>query len=148
MTCGWNNVGAEPGKSGCSHRSQAQWQRASRFEITQPILLALLSQGKLSFWKRSASPQSQVIQRASRSFTCTPLGLKPRTHLEVPVSRNGLYQWVYINPEVVISLFFLLPIYCQIAKCDSDPSKLNKTRLKWHHQWSTFFINPAASTWY
>jgi hypothetical protein len=29
-------------------------------------------------------------QRASRSFTCTPLSLKPRTLLEVPVSQNGL----------------------------------------------------------
>jgi hypothetical protein len=52
-------------------------------------------------------------QRASSSFTCTPLGLKPITFLEVTVSQNGLYQSVYISPAVMISLFF-------IAKLRSD----------------------------
>jgi hypothetical protein len=46
-------------------------------------------------------------QRASSSFPCTPLGLKPRTFLEVSVSQNGLYQSVYISPAVMISLFFV-----------------------------------------
>ncbi len=59
MTCGWNNVGAELGKSGGSHKSQAQSSsmveghqqftlHTTRFDITQPILLALLRRVKLN----------------------------------------------------------------------------------------------------
>jgi len=58
--------------------------------------------------KPSAWHQSQAhCQSASRSFICTPLGLKPRTFSEVSVSQNGLYQSVYISPAVMISLFFV-----------------------------------------
>jgi hypothetical protein len=44
------------------------------------------------------------------------------------------------------TVFFLLVIYCQIVKCDSDPAKLTKERLKGHHQLSTFFTDLVAST--
>jgi hypothetical protein len=58
--------------------------------------------------KPSARPQSQAQwQRASRSFICTPLGLKPRAFLEVSVSQNGLYESVYISPAMMISLFLV-----------------------------------------
>jgi hypothetical protein len=41
------------------------------------------------------------------------------------------------------TVFFLLAIYCQIVKCDSDPTK---ERLKGHRQPSTSFTDLVAST--
>ncbi len=52
--------------------------------------------------------------------------------------------WTWVGSKV----FFLLAIYCQIVKCDSDPAKLTKERLEGHRQLSTFFTDLVASTSY
>ncbi len=48
----------------------------------------------------------------------------------------------------VTQSFFLLTIYRQIAKCESDTAKLTNQRLEWHGQLSTFFPDLVASTSY
>jgi hypothetical protein len=102
----------------------------------------------LILWKAfGKAPKSSSMAEGQQEFHLHTTGFETQDLFGGFGFPEWLYQSVYISPAM-ISVFFLLPSFCQIAKCDSDPSKLTKKKLKEHHQRSTFFTDLVANILY
>jgi hypothetical protein len=64
-------------------------------EISEGFIYLFWSKAANLNWQAAGTPSHAPWQRASTSFTCTPLDLKHRTFLQSQGPR-GLYQWVII----------------------------------------------------
>ncbi len=172
----WKAFGKAPTSSSIKLNAEGQQQfplHTTGFEITHRILLALSGQVKpnkhrISVFctngKQSIGSRKGTKDRPSfsffwwKAFRKTPKSSsmaegKQEFHLHTTGFETQDLFGGFGFPEWAISVSLhqpsnVLPIFCQIAKCDIDPSKLTKKKLKEHHQRSTFFTDLVANILY